>query len=252
MDYSKDLKVAIVIPARLKSSRFPRKPLALISGKPMIERVCNICKEALGSENIYVATDSKEISKVVVDSGYKAIITRSDCLTGTDRVAEASKKINADIILNVQGDEPILDPEDIKKVIQAKLEKPNYIICGYTYLNNNEDAKDINIPKVVVNENCELIYISRAEIPSSKNPTKKSSEIKKQVSIYAFNAQDLKEFRQFGRKSYLEEQEDIEILRFFELDKKVYMVKTAGNSIAVDIPEDIKKVEETLKSNGQH
>ena len=112
-------EVSIIIPARFKSSRFPGKPLAKILGKEMILRVCDICKKVI-KKNVFVATDDKRIIKTVSRSDYNFIKTSKNCLTGTDRVFQASKKIKTNIIINVQGDEPVINPSDIKKIIKAK------------------------------------------------------------------------------------------------------------------------------------
>ena len=114
------MKVAIIIPARYGSSRYEGKPLIKINKIPLIIRVVKKCIKALGKQSVFVATDDKRISTVVKDYGYNYIMTSKKNLTGTDRVAEASKKINADIIVNVQGDEPLINPQDIKKVIDQK------------------------------------------------------------------------------------------------------------------------------------
>ena len=246
MGSNKDFSVAIVIPARFKSSRFPGKPLAFISGKQMILRVCETARLVLPVEKIFVATDDESIAEVVLSNGYRVIMTSDNCLTGTDRVAEASKEIDADIIINIQGDEPILDPKDIERVINAKRKKFNYVINAYTYLSNLEDPLDINIPKVALNEKSELIYISRASIPAAKDKLIERENYMKQVCIYAFNKRELEAFNNFTKKGYVENLEDIEILRFFELGIKIYMVETHGKSIAVDTPEDILKVERAI------
>ena len=110
------MKSIIIIPARYGSSRFEGKPLFKILGTEMVIRVANICAKVVGKENLYVATDNKKISKVVISNGYKAIMTSTKCLTGTDRVAEAALKVKSDIYVNVQGDEPTINPKDIKKI----------------------------------------------------------------------------------------------------------------------------------------
>ena len=240
------MKVIIVIPARIKSSRFYGKPLKKILGVPMIIRVAKNCEKLLNKKNIYIATDSRKIMKEIKKNKFNAIITSSSNLTGTDRVAEVSKKIKADIYLNVQGDEPLVSSEDIRSILNAKIKNKDKVICGYSKLGKNEDSKSNSIPKVVMNEKNELMYISRSPIPGSK---KKIKEYNKQVCIYAFNKSELKLFKNFNRKGNLEAVEDIEILRFFELKKKVLMVKTNGNSIAVDYPKDIRKVERIIIHN---
>ena len=164
------MKTLIVVPARFKSSRFPGKPLKKIHNKEMVLWVLEICKKILNKEtDLVVATDDKKIFNFVKRNKFKSIMTSRNCLTGTDRVAEVAKKISADIYINVQGDEPLINSRDIKKIINSKKDNPKKIICGYTKIDKSEDVKNINIPKVILSKKEELIYISRASIPSSKN-----------------------------------------------------------------------------------
>lgn len=237
-------KVAVVIPARYQSSRFPGKPLAMINGKEMIIRVADIAQAAVGVDNVYIATENEEIVQVVKSNGYKVILTSDSCATGTDRVAEAAMEIDADIIVNIQGDEPLLDPEDIKKVIEHKLCYPDHIINCMAYLNKHEEVESKKIPKVITNLENELIYMSRNPIPGTK--TGNGETPKKQVCIYAFNREHLQQFTSTNGKTPLEAQEDIEIVRFLELGQKVKMVMLDSDSHAVDYPEDIKIVEGLL------
>ena len=237
------MKVVIVIPARMKSRRFPGKPIKKILGIPMIIRVAKICEKIIKKENIYIATDSDKIKNLVQKNNFKCVITSKNNLTGTDRVAEASSKISGDIFINVQGDEPLVSPKDIKAVLNAKVKNKDKIICGFSKIKKNEDPKSNSIPKVVTNEKNELVYISRSQIPGSKTKIEKYD---KQVCIYAYTKKELKLFNNFSRKGKLESVEDIEILRFFELNKKILMVRTSGGTIAVDYPKDIQKVEKIL------
>ena len=237
-------KVAVVIPARYKSSRFPGKPLAKIKGKEMILWVAGIAELAVGLENVYIATENEEIVDVVKSYGYKVVLTSDSCLTGTDRVAEAALEIDADIIVNIQGDEPMLNPDDIQKVIECKLANPDHIVNCMAYLNSREDVEDKKIPKVITNLQDELIYMSRNAIPGTK--TGNGSNPKKQVCIYAFNREHLQAFTSVTNKTPLEAQEDIEIVRFLELGYKVKMLMVDGSTHAVDYPEDITIVEELL------
>ena len=132
------------------------------------------------------------------------------------------------------------------KVIKAKLKNPNHIICGYDKIQKIENPKNKNIPKVVLNQKKELVYISRSIIPGSKKENKNAIFLK-QVCIYAFNLQELKKFYNRKKKSALEKIEDIEILRFFDLNKKIKMVKLNSNSVAVDEIKDVKKAELVIK-----
>lgn len=238
------MKTTIIIPARYGSTRYKGKPLVKILNREMVLRVADICKKVVGKNNLYIATDSKKIKKVVVNSDYNVIMTSAKCLTGTDRVAEASKKINSKIIINVQGDEPTIDPKDIKKVIKAKIKFPNHVICGFDNVHKFEDPTSKNLPKVVINEKKELVYISRSLIPGEKKISNRT--YLKQVCIYAFSKKELDKFSSLKKKSKLENAEDIEILRFFELNTKIKMIKLNSNSIAVDEIKDVAKAERLL------
>jgi len=238
------MSTSIIIPARYGSSRYRGKPLVKILGKEMVIRVADICNKIKGVK-VFIATDSKKIANVVKKYGYKYIFTSSSCLTGTDRVAEASKKIRSKIYINVQGDEPTINPKDIKKVIETKKKFPNHVVCGYDKVHDFENPSSINLPKVVVNSKGELIYISRALVPGKKKISQKI-QYHKQVCIYAFNKKQLKKFYSMKRKSETESFEDIEILRFFDLNEKIKMVKLNSNSVAVDEIADVKKAEKLL------
>ena len=238
--------VSIVIPARYKSSRFPGKPIVDIDGTPMIIRVADIASKVVPKENIYIATEDERIAKVVDDYDYKVILTSDNCLTGTDRVCEASQEIDSDIIVNIQGDEPLLDSDDIQKVIDEKLKYPDSVINCMSRFDSTE-ATNRNIPKVVSNFNNDLIYMSRSAIPGTKEGHSKL--VHKQVCIYAFTKDELDKFYQFGLKhgkTQIEWSEDIEILRFLELGINVKMLETYGTTQAVDVPEDVDKVLEIL------
>jgi len=238
------MTTSIIIPARFGSSRYRGKPLVKILGKEMVIRVADICKK-IKDVKVFVATDSKKIANVVKKYGYKYIFTSSNCLTGTDRVAEASKKIRSKIYVNVKGDEPTINPKDIMKVIKTKKKYPNHVICGYDKVHSFEKPSNINLPKVVVNSKGELIYISRALVPGAKKSNQKI-QYHKQVCIYAFNKKQLKKFSSMKKKSDTESIEDIEILRFFDLNEKIKMVKLNSNSVAVDEVKDVKKAEKIL------
>lgn len=241
------MKTIVVIPARYKSSRFPGKPLVNLAGKPMIQWVAELCAKAVGKEHVYVATDDENIASSVENMGYQTVMTSSSCLTGTDRLAEVAQKIEADMYVNVQGDEPLVDPEDILKVIEAKKNNPNDVINGYSTIGSNEDPESVNIPKVIFTEDKRMVYMSRSAVPGFKESKNKPVRYYKQVCIYAFSRQELLDYGVFGRKSLLEQSEDIEIIRFMEWGQTIRMVETKPGSLAVDIPEDVSKVEAALK-----
>ena len=133
------------------------------------------------------------------------------------------------------------------KVAEEKIKNPNSIICAMAKLDSTEDPNNINIPKVIVNENMDLVYMSRLAIPGYKNKANKPQNYYKQVCVYAFNQDQLFSFGDFGRKSKLEECEDIEILRFLDLKTSIKMVKVEGISYAIDVKEDIDIVNNRLK-----
>lgn len=243
------MRSVILIPARYASSRYPGKPLIPLLGKPMILWVAQRAAQALDQENVFVATDDTRISQVVEAAGYQTIMT-GPALTGTDRLAEAAQKIDADLYINVQGDEPLVDPQDILKIRDAKTQYPDQVINGYCWLSDQEDPNNENLPKVITNEQNELVYMSRQPLPGYKEQKNAPAGYKKQVCIYAFNQQELKAFKDFGRKSQLEACEDIEILRFLELGKKVRMIETQPGSLAVDVPEDVAGVEKQMLNKG--
>ena len=163
------MKNIVVIPARYKSSRYPGKPLVKILGKPMVQWVAELSAKAVGRDNVYIATDDRRIEQAVLEIGFQVVMTSDTCLTGTDRLAEVAQKVEADIYINVQGDEPLVNPQDILKVIQAKQLNPNDIINCYAVINPEEDLNSVNIPKVIFTEDKRLIYMSRQALPGFKD-----------------------------------------------------------------------------------
>ncbi len=243
------MKIAIVIPARYESTRFPGKPLALINGVPMIIWVYHKCVESGHPvEDIYVATDDERIAKVCRERLAKVIMTPKNCPTGTDRIAEAAKVIDADMIVNVQGDEPLVSPTDIVKVIEAARGNPRVVHNAMCRLQDVEaELSNRNVPKIVAAPDGKLIYASRATIPISKTGTVYTEQIRKQVCIYAFPKEALRRFA-VHQKTPAELVEDIEILRFLELGIPVYMTEVSSTSIAVDTPADLIRVKEALRA----
>lgn len=241
------MKTAVIIPARYASSRYPGKPLVPLLGKPMVIWVAERAMAAVGRENVYIATEDDRISDVVRASGFQALMTSSSALTGTDRVAEAAGKVQADCYINLQGDEPLVNPQDILHIVETKQQHPDLIINAYTWVGQEEDPKSVNIPKVITNESGLMVYMSRQCIPGFKDTAMAPDKIMKQVCIYAFSKDELDAYRAFGRKGRLEATEDIEILRFLELNRKVLMVEATPGSLAVDVPSDVEPVERELE-----
>ena len=235
------MNFVLIIPARYKSSRFPGKPLTLIKGKSMIKHVYDQCLKAVPKDSIYVATEDNRIADHCEKNNIQFIMTSDECLTGTDRLCEVSKLIEADYYINIQGDEPLFNPIDIQNLIQelSKQKSLYDVYCGYCSIDSEDTFFSLNMPKVIFNKRKELIYISRSPIPSNK----KNEFIKgfRQVCGYAFSKKSLEIF-DIKSKTYFESIEDIELLRFLELGVKVKMVEMSKKSIPVDVKEDIKKV----------
>lgn len=244
---SKSLTYAVVIPARYKSSRFPGKPLVNLCGKPMIQHVWERCVQAVGSELVYVATDSNEIEAAVQQFGGQVVMTSTNCLTGTDRLAEANEQLNRDFLINVQGDEPLIDPADILKVIQCYNAQPNTIVNCMAPIETEADFRSNSVPKVVASTSGKLLYMSRAAVPTTKELAFKGAY--KQVCIYAFSAEHLRFFASVDEKTPVENLEDIEILRFLENDIPVQMIEVDGASVAVDFPEDVERAAALLSAD---
>ena len=242
------MSYAIVIPARYKSSRLEGKPLVDLNGVPMIIRTYRQCLKASPPEFVYVATDNELIKETCIKEGAQVIMTSSNCLTGTDRVAEVSEKINAETYINVQGDEPIFNPEDIKILLKEIKKYPDDIITGYCEIDDESTHKDLKVPKVVIRRDGRLLYASRAPIPSNK-----TNEFKKgwrQVLTYAFPKKVLKILLSNKNKTELEKIEDVEILRFLELGIEVRTVKMSKMSLPVDTPEDVILVKNMISKLG--
>ncbi|WP_182026385.1 3-deoxy-manno-octulosonate cytidylyltransferase [Vibrio rotiferianus] len=237
---------AVVIPARYESSRFPGKPLVDICGKPMIQHVWERCCLAVGQEKVYVATDDSRIQNVVESFGGQVVMTSSDCLTGTDRLAEANLQLNCDFIVNVQGDEPLINPQDINTVIEAFLKSGN-VTNAMCVINSEQEFRSFTVPKVTFSQSGKLLYMSRAGIPQTKTGDYKFGY--KQVCIYAFSKEQLAFFYSNKAKTRHEQVEDIEILRFLESDYVVDMVEVEAGSLAVDVPTDVKAVITKLTSS---
>jgi 3-deoxy-manno-octulosonate cytidylyltransferase (CMP-KDO synthetase) len=211
----------------------------------MIIRTYRQCLKTVSAKKIYIATDSNLIEKVCLKEGAQVIMTSTECLTGTDRVSEVSEKIKADTYINVQGDEPLFNPEDLKLLISEIKKYPKEIITGYCEINDEKDYRDINVPKVVIRPDGRLLYASRAPIPSNKS--NKFEKGYRQVCVYAFPRAALKNFSERKSKTNLEKIEDIEYLRFLELGMDIKTLEMSKMSLAVDTPEDVIKAKEVIK-----
>ncbi|WP_083568742.1 3-deoxy-manno-octulosonate cytidylyltransferase [Arcobacter sp. LA11] len=243
------LNIIGVIPARFKSSRYEGKPLALINGIPMIKRTYEQAKKSKLLDELIVATEHEKIKNYCESENIPVIMTSDNCLTGTDRIAEVTKEKHFDLYVNIQGDEPVIDPLSIDEVVsEYKKYKDEYVAYNlYKVIDDESEVNADTIIKTIVNEKDELMYMSRLGVPFNKSDKKVNH--KKQVCVYGFTKKALDLFS--SRDKTLNEQyEDIEILRFVDMGEKVKMKETRVDSIAVDIPDDVKKVEKFLEENG--
>lgn len=220
--------------------------MAKIYDKPMIQWVCELSAAAVGRFQVFVATDSNEVVELVESLGYSSILTSEACLTGTDRVAEAMRTLGLDQAINVQGDEPLMDPALISEVATELRASKGTVINAAAEVASSHEAEASSLPKVVISQSGLLLYASRSRIPGSKSRDVGAHKILKQVCVYGFNIADLEDFGPSSQKSPLERIEDIEILRFLEAGIPVKMLLTEKISVAVDYPEDIAAVEKIL------
>ena len=237
----------LVIPARLNSTRLPKKLLIKIQGKSIIERTYKCALKALGEkERIIIATDSNEIKYKCESFGARVIMTSENCLTGTDRVAEVAEIVEADQYINLQGDEPIFPAEELKFFIKEVSNNLLDVHTAITKIKNETDFRNLSIPKMVFTNSKKLLYSSRAAIPGSKFDVFKNAY--KHVCIYAFNKKHLELFHRQKQKSTFELQEDLEINRFLELDINVQCVELTKSGKAVDNVNDLEIVKEYIKN----
>lgn len=246
------MKVVGIIPARYASKRFPGKPLVDIAGKTMIQRVYEQSKKSIN--DVYVATDDKRIQKAVLEFGGQVIMTSKKHNSGTDRIAEAIDIINKledtnfDIIVNIQGDEPFIYPEQIDSVIKCFNNKQTQIATLAKHINNSDDIFNENKPKVILNKNKEAINFSRSPIPYYRGKKRHewvtSHKYYKHIGLYAYRLDILKEITKL-KESSLEIAESLEQLRWIENGYKIVVEETEFESIGIDTPKDLKKIFDT-------
>lgn len=243
------MKILIVIPVRWKSSRFVGKPLANILGKPMLEYVWNNAKKSNKTKNVVIGTDNKKIFTFCRNRNINVLMTSVNALTGTDRVFMVSKKIHADIYVNLQGDEPLINSKNIDKLIDyliKNLSKGFSAALGYYEENSNNKINKFK-PKTYLVKSIEnkLLYLSRSPIPTFFSSKKKKKRFVS-LGIFAFTKKILKKFSNY-KKTELEIRESVEMLRLIENNEKILCVRLNEIDASVDYPSDIKKVEKLLK-----
>ena len=241
------MNVLAVIPARYTSSRFPGKPVASIAGKPMIQHVVERVRRAQRVSRTLVATDAPAIRDAVQAFGGEAVLTRRDHLTGTDRVAEVAAHISADIYVNVQGDEPLIDPEAIDGLVAALIEDAAVQVASTAAaIRQPNDIMDPNITKVVRDFDGNALYFSRAPIPWVRDRQESvAARHWKHIGLYAFRREALIDFPTLP-PGELERLEQLEQLRWLENGYRIRIVETEYDAVSVDVPADIDRVEKLL------
>jgi 3-deoxy-D-manno-octulosonate cytidylyltransferase len=248
------LQFAGIIPARYASSRFQGKPLVLIGNKPMIQRVYEQASKALGI--VYVATDDKRIFEAVVAFGGKAIMTSPDHMSGTDRCSEAVTTImdetgrNIDVVINIQGDEPFIKPEQISLLMACFDDETVELATLVRETVPGEDLFKPNQPKVILNSKKDAIYFSRAAIPFIRDTEMSNwSEnhiFYKHLGLYAYRTETLKKITKLAR-SPLEIAESLEQNRWIENGFSIRTAVTSWESIGIDTPDDLEKAKKLLE-----
>ncbi|WP_197471942.1 3-deoxy-manno-octulosonate cytidylyltransferase, partial [Oleiphilus sp. HI0067] len=243
------MRILGVLPARYKSTRFEGKPLVSIAGVPMIKRTCQRAMLSDSLDEVVVATEDERIEQYCRSENIPVVMTSDSCLTGTDRIAEVAEMLDYDFYINIQGDEPVIDPVVVDQLVeQYKKHGDSYIAYNlYKIISDQKEIQSNTIVKVVVNALDELMYMSRLPVPFS-NVKGVESVYRQQIPVYGFTKQALKVFAEQGclGKTINEQFEDVELLRFVDLGYKLKMTETTADSIAVDVPDDIKKVERFL------
>jgi len=245
---SEKQKVVGIIPARYGSSRFQGKILADICGKPMIQRVYEQSKKSNLLDRLIVAVDDERVLKCVQKFGGQAVMTHSFHKSGTDRIAEAIEKISADIVVNIQGDQPILDAAMIDEAVQPMLEDSNLQMSTLKIKIGEEDYNNPDVVKVVTDENNFALYFSRSLVPYSRD--KVAVDVYEHVGLYVYRKDFLLEISKMPQ-TILEKIEMLEQLRVLEKGYKIKVIETRcdrNSGISVDTPEDLDKVERIIKA----
>lgn len=244
------MRILGIIPARYASTRFPGKPLALIAGKPLIQRVVEQCQRARALGEVIVATDDGRIAEVA--RGFCRVeMTRADHPSGSDRIAEVAARCECDAVVNIQGDEPLIDPAVIEAVAAALADSE--MSTAATQIRTAAEYESPNVVKVVVNAAGRALYFSRRTIPYLREAASRSANEQlaafpflKHLGIYGYRRETLLRLVRFP-VSPLEQAEKLEQLRALENGIPIAVVKVAYDSVGVDAPEDVARVEKLLK-----
>lgn len=244
---SPSFKAIAVIPARLGSTRLARKVLREIAGKPMVQRVYEAAKKCPLLQDVIIATDADEVMKLAQSNGWNAQITSSSHRSGTDRVNEVAQRVPADVYVNIQGDLPLLCPQQIEALLRP-LERAEVMVSTVKTPCRPEEIGNPNAVKVVTDKNGRALYFSRSTIPYDRDSSG-SIQYFKHLGLYAYRKAALERFCSLP-ESKLEAAERLEQLRLLENGIDIYVEETPFGSVEVDTEEDLKKVEAILQGGG--
>lgn len=240
------MKVLGVIPSRYGSTRFPGKPLALISGKPLLQWVVEGARQSQTLSDVIVATDNKEIAELARKIDVKCVMTDSELPSGSDRVWAAIKDIDCDVAINIQGDEPLISGELVDSLAAPFLEDTDLDMATLGRKLSKDDLESTNTAKIVLNHKDEALYFSRYPIPFSRNSfDADTNACLKHIGMYGYSKFFLQRFCEFGPVE-VELAESLEQLRALYLGARIKVVKVNHESWGVDHPEDVEKIEKLL------
>lgn len=233
-----------IIPARWASTRFPGKPLKTLKGKPIIVHVIEKALACKTVGRVIVATDDRRIFDAVTSTGYSAQMTSPDHQTGTDRIAEVAKGIDDEIIVNIQGDEPMIDPPSVDRAVNALIKDSGLYVSTLCIPITEEEFQNPDVVKVITDNNGMALYFSRAPIPYNRAGLKELP-MKKHLGLYAYRREFLLEYADLKRTE-LEMAEQLEQLRILQNGVRIKVVTADKDSIGIDTPEDLKRAEVLL------
>ena len=238
-----------IIPARYASSRFEGKPLVNLLGKPMVQHVYERACRAKTLNEVIVATDDRRIYDAVKQFGGNVQMTGA-CATGTERVAVVAERLTCDIVANIQGDEPLLEPAQIDLMLQPFIDRPEVQVCTLKQrVETDTDYQDVNVVKVVTNLQGDALYFSRASMPGKIPQTELHKfPVYRHVGLYAYRREQLLAFTRWHSTPY-ELAEGLEQLRFLENGVPIHVVETDIPLIGVDVPADLERVKQILEAS---
>lgn len=251
VDTARPLHVVAVIPARYNSTRFPGKAIADLDGRPMIEHVYRRAASCAIVSDVIVATDDLRIATTVAAFGGNVRLTRSDHQTGTDRLAEVALTLECDIVVNVQGDEPLIDPRAIGEAVAPFTDPSIQVTTLYRRIDDPADLSNPNVVKVVLDRGGYALYFSRAPIPHARDPRGGWPPLYKHIGLYAYRRSALLVIAAL-EPTPLERAEALEQLRALEHGIRIKAVETRYDTIGVDTPEDLEQVRRLLAAPSSH